>query len=201
MKSVDPDTARDRARDIVDGFEAKDPPKPFRGVLDWLGDIIETVTKPIADVIGDLFRFFPAPIAWLMVLAMIAGIVWLIVKVSNQAGARRRVASTGSSVDGVALDPEALEREAELAAASGDLARAVRLRFRAGLIRLDRDSHAITYHDGIGNAEVRRVVRDETFDSLADTFDEITYGEAAAQPDDDQRARRSWPTVVKAAER
>jgi hypothetical protein len=201
VKSVDPDTARDRARDIVDGFEAKDPPKPFRGILDWLGDVIRAITEPIGDAIGALFDALPAPVAWLILAVVVAGLVWLLVKVAKQAGPRRRNAGTPTTTDDVAIDPEALERDAERAAADGDHALAVRLRFRAGLIRLDRDAHAIDYHDGIGNAEVRRVVGDERFDLLADTFDEITYGDSPADGDDDQNARRSWPTVVKAAQR
>ncbi len=201
VKSVDPDNARDRAREIVDGWEAKDPPKPFRGVLDWIGDLIKAVTERVRDAIDALFDMLPAPIAWLIVAALAAGIVWLIVKTLRRSVDRRRRTPATDAQQEQALDPEVLERDADHAAAHGDHARAVRLRFRAGLIRLDRDADAITYHDGIGNAEVRRVVRNETFDSLADTFDEITYGDTPAEPTDEQQARQTWPSVVKAAKR
>ena len=62
------------------------------------------------------------------------------------------------------LDPKTLERQADAAEASGDLEAALRLRFRAGLLRLDRRG-AIEFRPSISTHEVRRAVRSEDFDA------------------------------------
>src|SRR5204862_4961182 len=65
-----------------------------------------------------------------------------------------------------AREPRALEREAERAERSGDYERAVRLRFRAGLLRLDIEPSTTS------GAAARRL-RSAAFDALADRFDAI----------------------------
>jgi hypothetical protein len=86
-------------------------------------------------------------------------------------------------------DPRAIERRAEEAEAAGDHALAVRLRFRAGLLRLGiRPSQP--------SGEVARTLRSEDFDALARTFDEVIYGGRAARAADSEEARRRWPAVV-----
>jgi len=100
-----------------------------------------------------------------------------------------------------AESPAALEAAAAEAEARGDFALAVRLRFRAGLLRLDRDARAITYRPSIPTREVRAELASEAFDDLADTFENITYGGDDAEPADTAVARRDWPRVVAAAKR
>src|SRR5262249_61242968 len=55
-------------------------------------------------------------------------------------------------------DPGRLEREADAAEHRGDLDAAVRLRFRAGLLRLDR-AGAISYRPSITSGQVARRLR------------------------------------------
>jgi Domain of unknown function (DUF4129) len=92
-------------------------------------------------------------------------------------------------------DPDALERAADAAELAGDLDVAVRLRFRAGLLRLGGRG-AIRYRPSVTTNEVRRVLGSETFDQLAETFDGIAYGGRDAVPPDVDAARREWPRVV-----
>ncbi len=71
----------------------------------------------------------------------------------------------------------------------------MRLRFRAGLLRLG-DKGAIRYRPSVTTGEVRRTLSSTTFDDLAGTFEAVTYGgRTAAQPDVDD-ARRAWPRVL-----
>jgi hypothetical protein len=76
----------------------------------------------------------------------------------------------------------------------------VRLRFRAGLLRLG-DRGAIRYRPSVTTGEVRRVLGSETFDELARTFEAVAYGGRPASNPDVDTARREWPRVVSTAPR
>jgi hypothetical protein len=138
-----------------------------------------------------------------IVLAVVIG---LVVRQVIAARARARAARLGErEATGHAStpgdDPAALDAAAAQAEARGDLALAVRLRFRAGLVRLDRDARAITYRPSMPTVAVRAELESPTFDGLADTFEDITYGGAEAEPTDTAEARRDWPRVLQAARR
>jgi hypothetical protein len=92
-------------------------------------------------------------------------------------------------------DPRSLERRADAAEAAGDLDAALRLRFRAGLLRLDARGR-IEYRPSISTHEVRRALHSEGFDRLAATFDDVVYGGRPADPGDVSAARERWPDVV-----
>jgi hypothetical protein len=192
--TVDPDTARREAQHILsDGrFKSSSTPRPLRGPLQWLGDRLESVFGPIERFLARI----PAVIWWIAAATLVAFVVWMIVRVRQ-----RRVASApnGGKRRGPARDapedPDALEREADEAERAGDLERAVRLRFRAGLLRLG-DRGAIRYRPSVTTGEVRRTLRSARFDDLAGTFEEVTYGGRSADPPDVAAARREWPNVL-----
>jgi hypothetical protein len=94
-----------------------------------------------------------------------------------------------------AVDPRRLEREADEAERRGDHEAAVRLRFRAGLLRLGRKD-VIPLRESLTSGQVRRLVRLQEFDRLARDHDEIAYGARTARPDDADAARTGWRTVV-----
>ena len=133
-------------------------------------------------------------------LLVVAVIVLLVTKLVQARAFRCRAFGT----DHGGAHPPALDDDPPSAASRPrryDLALAVRLRFRAGLLRLDRDAHAITYRHSIPTGEVRAELASPTFDELADTFEGITYGGNDAGPDDTAEARHDWPGVVHAARR
>ncbi|MGH8985293.1 MAG: DUF4129 domain-containing protein, partial [Acidimicrobiia bacterium] len=190
---VDPDAARDQARDILGQrrYQPADVPRPFEGVLEWLGDRL----RPIGDFFDRLLSSWPGR------LALIAGLIALVVFVTTGIARRRSrgVAAGGGRGRGRAgeesLDPGQLEREADAAERGGDLDRALRLRFRAGLLRLDA-AGAIRFRPSLTSGEVRRQLRQPAFDDLAFTFDEIAYGGRAASAVDLGSARDGWPRVL-----
>jgi hypothetical protein len=94
-------------------------------------------------------------------------------------------------------DPAQLERQSEEAAERGDHAAAIRLRFMAGLLRLDQQDR-ITFRAGTLNFEVSSTLGSETFDRLWAQFDEITYGDRPASAGDHLEAVRSWATLLTA---
>jgi len=195
---VDPETARDQARDILGQrrYRPADVPRPFEGVLEWLGDRL----RPIGDFFDRLLSSWPGR------LALIGGLIALVAVVAvaiarrrsrgMASGAERRRGRAGEE----SLDPVQLERAADAAERRGDLEQALRLRFRAGLLRLDA-AGAIRFRPSLTSGEVRRRLRLPTFDDLALTFDEVAYGGRPASPLDVGTARESWPHVLADARR
>jgi hypothetical protein len=195
LAAVDPEEARRNAEEILNDrrFRSDPAPRPFRGALQWIGDRLQ----PVWDWLAELFERVPGPI-WLLLggLGLVALGTYIALKIRRSA----RVGGHGhadpfAGVGERPEDPDALEREADDAERRGDLDRAVRLRFRAGLIRLGTRG-AIAYRPSVTTTEVRRALGSETFDDLARTFDGVTYGGVEAEQPDVAAARDDWPRVL-----
>jgi len=196
--TLDSDVAREQAHEILDGRRYRDTevPRPFEGMLEWLGERL----RPVDDA-------WDAFLEWVLggpLLVRIGALALLVATAAYVAyrGARARTGADGIRVrtrrdrDDV-LDPDELERRAERAERDGDLAAALRLRFRAGLLRLDRVG-LIEFRPSITSGEVSRRLRLEAFARLATRHDEVVYGGRAASDDDLVDARSTWPRLVKA---
>ena len=153
--------AREQARDVLDDrrYTGTDVPRPFTGVLEWVGDLIE----PIFDWIGDRLDDLPGPPGfWYfgLALAVLVGASLLAARVINRGpgGGDGGGGRLGAGDLGPADDPRALERAAAEAERDGDWELAVRLRFRAGLLRLD-ERDAIAYRPSLTTGEVARAIR------------------------------------------
>ena len=197
--AVDPAEARDDAAEILQGrrFREDPAPRPLRGPLEWLGDRL----RDLGEAIGDVLRVVPGP-TWAAiasaVLLAVAAFVWWLVRVHR--GSSSRWAGTGASRAAAREDPRTLEREADDAERRGDLERALRLRFRAGLLRLD-ERGAIRYRPSLTTGELRELLGSATFDDLAARFEQVVYGRQPADPADVEAARANWPRVVEDATR
>jgi hypothetical protein len=199
VAAVDPDEARRDAERILRDrrFQSDPAPRPFRGPLRWIGDRLEPVVNWIGDVLGKV-----PGLMWIFlgILGVVAVVTYIVLKI------RRSTTLGGHVGDGtfdsgvVEEDPAALEREADEAERDGELERAVRLRFRAGLVRLGKRG-AITYRPSVTTGEVRRALGSETFDELAGTFESVTYGGKPAEQPDVAAARQDWPRVLDEAGR
>ena len=173
------------AREVLaeDRFQANSP-RPFRSFFEWLGELVPD------------FDWVPGPpaVAWLFLAV-------LVVVIATMLGRRvltRRIDTSAAEQAAIAArdDPRALERLAEEAEAAGAFEQALRLRFRAGLLRLDAGG-AIDYRPSISTREVSRKLHSEDFDALALTFDDVVYGGRAADDADVEEARSRWRQVVK----
>lgn len=221
--SPDPADAREQAREILSGrpFHEDPPPRPLRGVLEWLGDVFAAIGRwfaegPIGDAVSAVVRWIAAALepvgavlqplpgpTWIVPLAALTALLtWLLVRYTSRPGAPlfgrsgARLRSEGFGTD----DPDDLEREAERAEQAGDLDEALRLRFRAGLLRLDSRG-AIAFRPSLTTGEVRRLLGSATFDELATAFEEVAYGGRPAEPPDVENARRAWTRVLEEAGR
>jgi hypothetical protein len=196
QQAVDPDSARNHARDILRDrrFRSDPAPRPFRGPLQWLGDRMAPI--------GRFFERVANSVPWYIWIALAIAATaliarWIIARSRRAAGGRSR---TRAGAPEVLEDPAALEREADDAERRGDLDRAVRLRFRAGLLRLGARG-VVDYRPSLTTTEVRSRLESARFDRLAKRFDEVAYGDAHAEPPDVETARSEWPRVVHDADR
>jgi hypothetical protein len=187
--------ARADAREIVAQrrFRGTRVEGPFRGLLDRIGRALE----PLGDLVPRLDRALPGgpAVVWTLLALAVAGLGWLI----GGRTIRRRAALAGAAGrDGGARAETAgeLERRAEEAERRGAHEEALRLRFRAGLLRLDARG-AIDYRPSLQTHEVSRALGSDAFDRLAAGFDDVVYGERPAGADDVAAARRDWETVLR----
>jgi hypothetical protein len=188
-------SARDEARSILAQrrYRGSSVPRPLHGVLQWLGQKFSFVGRGF-NWLGDRIPGGDRAL-WTMLAALL--VVGAVAVVSRLA--RRRAAGQLAGVEARradrGIDPGELERLAVDAESRGDLATAIRLLFRAGLLRLAR-ARAIPPRDSITTREVRRTLRLPEFDALAMDFDEIVYGGRDPRERDVEAARRDWPLVL-----
>ena len=200
LGAVDPDSARRMAEEILADrrFHPRRAPRPFAGFFRRVGELVVDPVIRFFERIGDhLPGVGSGP--WLALAAVVV-VIAVVLTVRLSAGRGRQLLAGGRRVatgdDG--LDPAELERRAEEAEHRGDLDTALRLRFRAGLGRLD-DAGLVRLRPGLTNAAVSRALRSPGFDELAGDFDEVAYGGRPATETDVATARSTWPTVVETA--
>lgn len=191
------DAAREHAREVLSRSEyhRHDPPRPLRGMLEWLGDRLRPIERPFVRawewIADEPARYLP--FATVVVLAAIVVTIAL---------GRHRAAFGGFDRDTRLRvereDPDALERLADVRERSGDLDQAVRLRFRAGLLRLDLVG-ALSYRPSLTAGAAMRAVDAPSLAALASSFDQIAYGGRAASIDDVAAARAGWQRVLQEA--
>jgi hypothetical protein len=190
---------RAEAASIVHGRRFRSPwvPRPFTGILRTLGRWLEPVSRPFRP----LGRWFSRTVgAQLAVVALVFAAALLIsVRLVGRRGARTVGRSQrGLGAGGAGLYPDELERQAAAAEKGGDLDGAVRLRFLAGVLRLDR-AGVISYRASLTTGQLRSTVRSASFAELATMFDEVAYGGRRAEPSDVDAARATWPRVLSEA--
>lgn len=209
-RPVPPVEARRRARQVLDQsrYKEKELPRPFAGVLRWLGDRLDPILGPIGRFFGRVFdpisRFFALlPGGLYLLWALLAAAVALAIRVAVTRRSRARVVADPARrtllVD-LDADPAELDRRAEAAEVEGDLAAAVRLRYEAGLIRLVRagrvdlraDTTASRVAEEVGGADI---------ESLTRTFERVVYGSDVASPADVAEARSRWVALLGAKAR
>jgi uncharacterized protein DUF4129 len=167
-------------------------PRPLEKPLAWLSDRLE----PIIDRINDFGGGVPGgpPVVW----TLLAILVLLLASMITSTSIRRRATAIErerAAAIPEADDPHALERAAGEAERAEQWERAVRLRFRAGLLRLDRRK-VLVYRPSLTTGEVARTLKVPAFDEVGSRFDEIAYGGRAAEREDAEASQQGWKDVL-----
>lgn len=179
-------------------------PRPLAGVFHAIGHAVASALGPAWRWIerhvfvpaAHPFRvafgsWWPIPVAVLATCLGIGGAALVI---------RRRVRH-GEPIDLPSIaptpgveDPATLDRAAADAEATGAFADAVRLRFRAGLARLELKG--LVHNRAVKTrSSLSGELRSPTFDRLAGTHEAIAYGGRTATPTDADDSRAGWPVV------
>jgi hypothetical protein len=192
--------ARADARRILENrrFEPAEPPRPLRGMLRWLGDRLRPIGRPL----GNLYDAVAEQklLQSLLGLAVVVAAAAVAVRTVRRRNASAVLHDGDRRRRGRGEDPAALERQADDAERAGDLGLAVRLRFRAGLLRLDRGG-VVQARPSLTSGELLRRVPSATLRELTHTFEAVAYGGRPASPVDADAARRGWPRVLDEARR
>lgn len=98
------------------------------------------------------------------------------------------------------LDPVSLEQAAESAQARGNHAEALRLLFRAALIRMDRLG-LIDLRPGTTSGTVASSLDSSEFDRVATRFDSVVYGGKPASADDVSMVRQMTRSLLEGVQR
>src|SRR5918912_2673852 len=188
---MDAATARREAAHILSErrFHRHEVPRPFRGLLHALSQVVEPVVRALGDLFGQPLIGWP-----LTALIVIAALFLVAQRVRRRAWERL---PGGGERAPRPVDPGRLEREADEAERRGDLEQAIRLRFRAGLLRLDR-ARAIELEASTTSGEGSRRLRSRDFDDVAGSFDAVVYGRRTPRGEDVELSRAGWRRVLAA---
>jgi hypothetical protein len=190
-----PRDAAARARHILSErrFTGSSVPRPFHRVLSWLGGKLSFLPR----FIHRLGRDVPggAATVWTLLAAIVIGIAAAAaVRIAARREGRLLVSEHRERRRDLD-DPRDLERAASEAEERGELELALRLRFRAGLIRLAR-ADRLPLRDSLTSGQAADLLHLDDFDALAHDFDEVVYGKRPADRGDLVRAREEWARVL-----
>lgn len=190
--TIDPERVRQEIERILSA--AKYRAAPSNPIGEWWtrfwNRAIEWLDRFLSSVPGGPRVFFG-----LLALLVIAAAGWVALRLGKRRNRQVESFNLGRLSALRGLDPDDLEASATSAAARGNFRESVRLRFVAGLLRLDA-KRAIEFTPGITSAEVAARLRQPAYDNLADQFDAIVYGDEPAGVDDDQAALAGWQELL-----
>ncbi len=196
----DADELQRQAREILDGsrFHERRTPGPFAGPLRRLGDFLDPALGPIgrviARIVGALGDWWAEPLARVILVGAVVAVAVVVCVLIIRRRTAVSFARGGNGQGAGEQDPEVLERAAAEAEVAGAFDDAVRLRFQAGVLRLQRDGHVRR-----GRSTPTRAIGQQLhlaeFDRLGRSFDEVAYGGRHASASDAAEARQSWERV------
>lgn len=197
LRSQDPESARRAAKTILSKLPYYTPKSKSRldGFLEPIGRPIGKLFSKVGRAIGKFFEaIVPGSGPWettliVVIIAVVAGLVarWVI---------RRRTTTWTANATERSLAASELDRLADEAAARGDHALAVILRFRAGIVRLDAGLRPSASR--ATNATIAATIP-SSFPPLAGSFDAIRYGDASASEATASAAKSGWSDVLNEA--
>lgn len=198
-------TARRRASQLLaeDRFHEPSFPRPLRGLFQSIATVIQPVIDGVEDLIDEIASAVPGgrPAGFtLLAVAVLLGFAALSSRTLRLRSRRRATAAVSEAARSRGPSPAELERAADDAERAGDLSLAVRLLFRAGLLRLD-ERGAIRLQPSLTTAAIARRLGSSEFTEIAAAFEEVAYGGRAAGHSDVEAQRSGWRRVLGAVRR
>lgn len=193
FQTVDSDRLRAEAERILSQAEYRVETTTSERISAWIRDL----WFRFLDFLDSVAGLVGGPIVLGSIL--VATVVVVSILIARNLGKRRaremdeRIRREHALARGA--DPGRLEEAADLAAERGEIGEAVRLRFRAGLLRLD-EAGLIRFRPGLTSAEITDSLQSPVFESLAIRFDEIVYGHQSATAEDDEIAQNGWRDLL-----
>jgi len=197
------ETARSRARRLLaeERFHEPSIPRPLRGLFLWLGAGLAPVVQAIEDMVDALAALLPGgrPVGLTLLAAAVLLAFAALASRTLRLRSRRLAAVTAPERDGErGPSPAQLERAATDAERAGDLSLAVRLRFRAGLLALEEQG-TLSVRASLTTAAIASRLGSSEFKAVASSFEEVAYGDRAADHADVEVQRTGWPKVLEEA--
>ncbi len=198
---IDPTEVSEQARLILsDPRYAQDSPSLLERILgpvyDWLERIIAFVMETFTRLLEWLSRALNTDAITLLgpilIVVVAAAGAWVLARRRARDIERR---ATIERILKLGTDPADLEARAVGADEAGDHTEAIRLRFVAGLLRLDAEG-SIEFYPGLSNGTISDQLDNPTFDRLAAQFDQVVYGRKPASRDDSVQAAADWTTML-----
>jgi hypothetical protein len=199
-------SARQQAHQILSGapYTTKQPttPHPLAGVLHAIGRGLEVafgpalrwiehrIIHPIGSGASGLLGGWAPVVGVVSAVAIGVLLALLLVRRRSRIAARTEEQRKPTSL----TNPDALEAEADDLAAEGAFSAALRLRFEAGLLRLER-AGLIADQQTSTDAELADRLGSPTFDRLALRHEAVAYAGQVADEGDVDHARSAWPQV------
>ena len=202
----EPETIRRVAQEVIRRpdyqFGTGDDHQPT--LLAWLLDLFWWATTPIR-ALFDMLHDISPPLAWLVIVLLVVILIALIAHIIytfKQALARPGRGRLDVPREAAPPDPGTLERQAGDAAAAGNYISAVRLLFRACLLRLQQlDRRPL--RRGITNRELlRRYQSTSIVDALrlfVDTIDRKWYGHEVCTAADYEQCAQAHDQIRRTA--
>jgi hypothetical protein len=201
-------SARQQARDILSNPPFRTTPsrtpRPLAGVLHALGRALNWafgrparwLYRHVLLHIGHGFKLafggWWVVVVGVLALALGVAVGVLIVRRRARISARE---TESASITTTTDDPDDIDGRAAAAESAGDHETAVRLRFRAGLVRLQRSGIIVNQSAQTGR-QLSATLRSPTFDALAGRHELIVYARDPATPADSTTAREAWARVL-----
>lgn len=188
----DPDVIRRTADEVIrrSAFQLEPQPESGKTFLDYLLRFLEWISTPFR-WLSELLSGLPYWLRWPIFVGLTTLVILLVLHLiySLVTAMRRPLRGSGlAAIDAnTQCDPETIERQAAEAAARGNHIAAIRLLFRASLMRLDLAEKRKT-RAGTTNREYLRRHRDtpvfEPLKMFVETIDAKWYGRDACVPED-----------------
>lgn len=188
-------------------FRVRSLPRPLAGPLGALGQALRTAGTWLGHQVAPLVRFLEDHLGTQGLLELALGGLVLVLVVVGIAAFRLLGRSTRAGVEPFSrrraarpVDAAALEAEADRLERSGQLDLAFRLRFRAGIVRLER-AGALAVSDAETPRELAARLGSPSLGVLTQGLEEIVFAGRPAEPGDLATARERWPLVLEEVRR